>query len=63
MAQLTRDALRNMSRPLAAAEIVVLGASYRQDVGDTRYSGSELIVRRLTEMGAELRAHDPYVQH
>ncbi len=61
--QLTRDALRNMDRPIAAAEIVVLGASYREDVGDTRYSGSELIVRKLTEMGAELRVHDPYVQH
>jgi nucleotide sugar dehydrogenase len=63
VAQLTRDALRNMSRPIAAAEVLVLGASYREDVGDTRYSGSELIVRRLTEMGAELRVHDPYVQH
>ncbi|MEE9531828.1 MAG: nucleotide sugar dehydrogenase [Syntrophobacteria bacterium] len=63
VAQLTRDAMRNMSRPLAAAEILVLGASYREDVGDTRNSGSELVVRRLTEMGAELRAHDPYVQH
>jgi nucleotide sugar dehydrogenase len=63
VAQLTRDALRNMSRPLAAAEIVVLGASYREDIGDTRYSGSELIVRRLTEMGAELRVHDPYIPH
>ena len=63
VAQLIRDALRNMSRPLAAAEILLLGASYREDVGDTRYSGSELIVRRLTEMGAELRVHDPYVKH
>ena len=63
VAQLTRDALRNMSRPLAAAEILLLGASYREDVGDTRYSGSELIVRRLTEMGAELKVHDPYVHH
>jgi UDP-N-acetyl-D-glucosamine dehydrogenase len=63
VAQLTRDAMRNMGRPLAAAEILVLGASYRQDVGDTRNSGSELIVRRLTEMGAEMRVHDPYVQH
>lgn len=62
VAQLTRDALRNMSRPIAAAEIVLLGASYREDVGDTRYSGSELIVRRLTEMGSEIRVHDPYVQ-
>ena len=63
VAQLTRDALRNMGRPIALAEILVLGASYREDVGDTRYSGSEVIVRRLTEMGAELRVHDPYVLH
>jgi UDP-N-acetyl-D-glucosamine dehydrogenase len=63
VAQLTRDALRNMGRPIASAEILVLGASYREDVGDTRYSGSELIVRRLTEMGAELRVHDPYILH
>lgn len=62
VAQLTRDALRNMGRPLAAAEILVLGASYREDIGDTRNSGSELIVRRLTEMGAELKVHDPYTQ-
>jgi UDP-N-acetyl-D-glucosamine dehydrogenase len=63
VAQLLRDALRNMSRPIASAEILLLGASYREDVGDTRYSGSELIVRRLTEMGAEIRVHDPYVAH
>ena len=63
VAQLTRDALRNMGRPIASAEILLLGASYREDVGDTRYSGSELIVRRLTEMGSELRVHDPYVSH
>ncbi|MDH4027967.1 MAG: GDP-mannose dehydrogenase, partial [Nitrospirota bacterium] len=61
--QLTRDALRNMGRPIAAAEILMLGASYREDVGDTRYSGSELIVRRLTEMGAEMKVHDPYLTH
>jgi len=63
VAQLVRDALRNMSRPIAAADVLVLGASYREDVGDTRYSGSELVVRRLTEMGAELRVHDPYLAH
>jgi UDP-N-acetyl-D-glucosamine dehydrogenase len=61
--QLTRDALRNMDKPIAAAEVLLLGASYREDVGDTRYSGSEIIVRKLTEMGAELRVHDPYVAH
>jgi len=62
-AQLTRDALRNMGRIPAASQITLLGVSYREDVGDTRYSGSEIIVRKLTEMGAEVKAHDPYVQH
>ncbi len=62
-AQLVRDALRNMGRLVAASRIAILGASYREDVGDTRYSGSELIVRKLTEMGAEIKVHDPYVKH
>jgi nucleotide sugar dehydrogenase len=61
--QLVRDALRNMGKPLASAEILLLGASYREDVGDTRYSGSEMMVRKLTEMGAEVRVHDPYLEH
>jgi UDP-N-acetyl-D-mannosaminuronate dehydrogenase len=61
--QLVRDALRNMGRIVAACKIAVLGASYRQDVGDTRYSGSEVIVRKLTEMGADVVVHDPYVRH
>jgi UDP-N-acetyl-D-glucosamine dehydrogenase len=61
--QLVRDALRNMGQPIAGADILVLGAAYREDVGDTRYSGSEIIIRKLAEMGAEIRVHDPYVEH
>jgi len=63
VAELTRDALKNMSKNIAGAEILICGASYRQDVGDTRYSGSEIVVRKLTEMGAEMKVHDPYVDH
>lgn len=63
VAELTRDALRNMGRYIAGAEVLICGASYRQDVGDTRYSGSEMVVRKLTEMGADMRVHDPYVDH
>ena len=62
-AELVRDALRNMGRYIAGARVLLLGASYREDVGDTRYSGSELVVRKLTEMGAEMHVHDPYVDH
>ena len=61
--QQVRDALRNMGKIVAASKIVLLGASYREDVGDTRYSGSEIIVRKLTEMGAEIAVNDPYVKH
>jgi len=63
VAALTRDALRNMGRQIAGAPLLLCGASYRQDVADTRYSGSEIVVRKLTEMGAEMRVHDPYLEH
>lgn len=62
-AELTRDALRNMGKYIAGSLVLLCGASYREDVGDTRYSGSELVVRKLTEMGTEVRVHDPYVEH
>lgn len=63
VSQLVRDALRNMGVQIAAANVLVLGAAYREDVGDTRYSGSEIVIRKLAEMGAEIRVHDPYVEH
>jgi len=61
--ELVRDALRNMGRYISASKVVILGASYREDVGDTRYSGSEIVVRRLAEMGADVCVHDPYVDN
>jgi nucleotide sugar dehydrogenase len=61
--ELARDALRNMGRYIAASKVTLLGASYREDVGDTRNSGSEIILRRLAEMGADVGVYDPYVDH
>lgn len=63
VAGLTRDALRNMARYIAGSDVLLCGASYRQDVGDTRYSGSEIVMRKLSELGAEMHVHDPYVDH
>ncbi len=63
VAELAREALRELGGHIAGAKVLVCGASYRQDVGDTRYSGSEVVVRKLAEMRAELRVHDPYVEH
>ena len=63
VAELVRDALRNMGKIVAASKTAILGASYREDVGDTRYSGSEIVVRKITEMGGDIVIHDPYVKH
>jgi UDP-N-acetyl-D-glucosamine dehydrogenase len=63
VATLAKDALESMGRRVAGEPILLCGASYRQDVADTRYSGSEIVVRKLTEMGADMRVHDPYLEH
>jgi nucleotide sugar dehydrogenase len=58
------DRVRRMvGGTLAGKRILLLGISYRQDVGDTRYSPSETFVRAAVEAGAEVVAHDPLVQH
>ena len=59
--QLARDALRNMGRIVAAAQITLLGASYREDVGDTRYSGSE-VIGSLLILQVTMPQIDPQVQ-
>ena len=63
VATLIEEALKDMGKQVAGAQVLLCGASYRQDVADTRYSGSEMVLRKLTEMGAEMRVHDPYLEH
>jgi len=41
--------------------ILLLGASYRSDVGDTRYSPVELFYLKCISENAEVVIHDPYV--
>ena len=60
-AELAGSALAEMKKKIKGAKVLLLGCSYREDLGDTRYAGTELIVRKLTEQGARLSAHDPYV--
>jgi nucleotide sugar dehydrogenase len=41
--------------------ILLLGVSYRQDVGDTRNSPSQIFVQKARERGASIICHDPFV--
>ena len=46
---------------LDGVNILLLGASYRQDVGDTRYSPSETFVNAVKLDKANISVYDPLV--
>lgn len=43
--------------------ILLFGASYRPDVGDTRFSASEIFYRELKKLGANIDVYDPIVKN
>mgnify|MGYP006075944825 CR=1 FL=1 len=49
--------------PLKGMRILVCGISYREDVGDSRFSPSETLVRELTKNKANVFCHDPYLTY
>ena len=42
---------------------MLLGVSYRSDVGDTRYTPVEPFYNYLIKDGANIQVHDPYVRY
>jgi nucleotide sugar dehydrogenase len=48
---------------LAGKRLLLLGVSYRGDVGDTRYSPSETLLRAAEAEGAAVECHDPLVEY
>jgi UDP-N-acetyl-D-glucosamine dehydrogenase len=54
-------ALNDAGKPVNGSRILIVGASYKPEVGDTRESPALKIMRLLGELGAELSYHDPHV--
>jgi nucleotide sugar dehydrogenase len=52
---------RRYADGIEGKKILLLGASYRGDVGDTRFSPVEFFYRCLDGVGAVVSVHDPYV--
>lgn len=48
---------------LAGKKIMLLGVSYRQDVGDTRFSPSQIFLEEGTKRGSQVSPHDPLVKY
>jgi UDP-N-acetyl-D-glucosamine dehydrogenase len=53
---------RRFPRSLSDVSVLLLGASYRGDVGDTRFSPVERFFRHLQQAGAMIQVHDPFVR-
>ncbi len=54
--------LKNKIKKIANKKILLLGVSYRSDVGDTRYTPVEPFYNYLKKEGAIIYLHDPYVK-
>lgn len=60
--EIAERSLKEMGKKLKGSKVLVAGASYREDVADTRYASYETIIRYLKEKGAEVSITDPYVR-
>jgi nucleotide sugar dehydrogenase len=54
---------KRFGRPLSGKKALLLGVSYLNDVGDTRYSPVEPFYDYLHAEGVEITLHDPYVAY
>jgi len=61
MLDLLNDALTKVGLKIEGARVAVLGYAYLEDSDDTRNSPSEVLVRRLRELGVDVVIHDPWI--
>jgi UDP-N-acetyl-D-glucosamine dehydrogenase len=55
------DALNNQCKAVRGSRILVLGLAYKPNVDDERESPSYVLMNLLSERGAHVEYHDPYV--
>jgi nucleotide sugar dehydrogenase len=60
--QLLLAALNSVEKPIKSTKVVVLGLSYKENIGDVRNSPSKSLISELIEMKAEITTVDPYVE-
>lgn len=63
MPLVTLDKIEKTLGGLAGKHLLLLGVSYRSDVGDTRYSPSETFVLEARRRGGRVDCHDPLLTY
>jgi UDP-N-acetyl-D-glucosamine dehydrogenase len=62
VARRIQDQLNVDGKPLRGSVVLLLGVTYKPDIGDTRESPAIPLAKTLIQQGAELRFHDPLVK-
>lgn len=57
------DALNDAGKAVRGARILILGVSYKPDVGDVRESPALKVMTQLYKRGADVVFHDPHASH
>src|SRR5207247_4587613 len=55
-------AVNERGKSVRGSRVLILGVSYKKDVGDVRESPALKVIDRLQRKGAEVTYHDPYVE-
>jgi len=59
--QIVADALNDHKKPVKGSRVLVLGVAYKQDIDDVRESPALDVIELLSQRGARVSYHDPYV--
>ena len=60
--ELINYGLNKLSKPIKGSKIVILGLSYKANVGDFRLAPSKVLVEKLYEYDAKIYVHDPFLE-
>jgi UDP-N-acetyl-D-glucosamine dehydrogenase len=60
-AERVSHALNEVQKPVSGSKVLVLGVSYKPDVGDVRESPAVKLIELLGDLGADISYHDPHV--
>jgi len=61
--QWAAEALNSAGKSTSGSKVLLIGVAYKEGIADTRESPSLKVIELLSEQGAEVSYHDPYVRH
>jgi nucleotide sugar dehydrogenase len=56
-----QQVLNDRTKPVRGSRVLILGLTYKADIADDRETPSRPVIRKLRELGADVEAHDPFL--